>query len=459
MGGGPGGRGARVLIAILAAAALCLALAGGAAAQAPGAPQGPTAPVAPTAPASPTAPSVPGASPSGSAVAGPAGVNPSGGAAGSVSAGAAVGATVGLSPAVAGLVGEAMDHLPTARLNAVLDAVARESGGTAVPSLADTVKALASGRLPLSPTAFLQLVARAFAREVGSSAGLLGKLVVLAVGAALLDLLGRSLGRDEAARFGATVVHLALVALALGSFTVAFALARTIVGDLGDLMDAVLPLMVGLLAAMGAVTSAALFQPLVLAATAVVEHVVASVALPLLYLGGVLDVVGRVTPYRLGGVAGMVRSAGLWILGGVLTAFLGVIVVAGSLGPVSDGLTLKAGKFLANAFIPVVGKMFSDAAEMVMGTSLLLKNAVGAVGVIALLIVLVLPITKLLALSFSYRLAGAAVAPVGGGPVPDILGTMGTTLVFVTVAVAIMAMMCFIALAALLAAGSAGVLP
>jgi stage III sporulation protein AE len=133
--------------------------------------------------------------------------------------------------------------------------------------------------------------------------------------------------------------------------------------------------------------------------------------------------------------------------------------VAGSLGPVTDGLALKGAKFLANAFIPVVGKMFADATEMVMGTSLVLKNAVGAVGLIALLVMLVLPVTKLLAISFTYRLAGSAVAPVGGGPIPEVLGSMAQTLVFVAIAVGAMAMMCFIAMAALLSAGSAGVLP
>ncbi len=352
-----------------------------------------------------------------------------------------------------------MRTLPTGRLDSVLSAVSAQAGGVALPSLAATVDALARGRLPLSPRALLSIVLRDFGREVTVEAALLGRLIILAVGAALLELLGRSLGREEAARLGATVVNLALVALALASFSVGFALARTVVADLDGLMEAVLPLMIGLLAAMGAVTSAALFQPLVLGATELIGHAVANLALPLLYVGGVLEVVGRITPYRLSAVAGLVRAAGLWVLGGALTVFLGVIVVAGSLGPVSDGLTLKAGKFLANAFIPVVGKMFADAAEMVMGTSLLLKNAVGAVGLVALLVLLALPVTKLLAISFTYRLAGSAVAPVGAGAVPDVLGSMAQTLVFVAVAVGAMAMMCFIALAALMSAGSAGVLP
>jgi stage III sporulation protein AE len=313
--------------------------------------------------------------------------------------------------------------------------------------------------LPLTPTTVLALAERDLGRELTVQASLLGRLIVLAVGAGLLDLLGRALGRQEAARLGATVVHLALVAMALGSFTLAFALARTIVADLDSLMEAILPLMIGLLAAMGAVTSAALFQPLMFGAVELIGSAVASVALPLLYVAGVLDVVGRITPYRLEAVAGLLRTVGLWVLGAVLTAFLGVVVVAGSLGPVTDGLALKAGKFLANALIPVVGKMFADATEMVMGTSLVLKNAVGAAGLVALLLLLVLPVMKLLALSFTYRLAGSAVAPVGAGPVPDVLASMAGTLLFVAVAVGAMAMMCFIAMAALLSAGSAGVLP
>lgn len=464
LGNGRTGRGRRRATGALLAC-LVLAFVGSfwigttTAAASPQAPQTPQAPAAPTAPSSVggaatgvSGAAIPGALPAGAGIGAgtPAGpfTTPTGASASAV-----------LNPQISGLVTEAMQHLPTEHLDAVLQAVARESGGQAVPSLRATVAALAHGKLPLTPSGLLRLLVHDFAREVAASAGLLGKLVILAVGAALLDLLGRSIGRDDAARLASTVVHLALIALALGSFTLAFTLARNIVTDLNSLMEAVLPLMVTLLAAMGALTSAALFQPLVLGATEVVGHVVGNVALPLLYVGGVLDVVGRITPYRLGNVAGLLRTAGLWVLGGVLTAFLGAIVVAGSLGPVSDGLTLKAGKFLANAFIPVVGKMFADATEMVMGTSLLLKNAVGAVGLVALLVLLVLPVTKLLAMSFTYRLAGAAVSPVGAGPVPDVLGAMGQTLVFVAVAVGAMAMMCFFAVAAMMAAGSAGVLP
>ncbi|MCL6595211.1 MAG: stage III sporulation protein AE [Firmicutes bacterium] len=435
--------------AMAAAALACLLAAAPVEVGAAAAPRPPASPAAPAAPVAPTKPLPPLAPGSGASA-------PSPGAAAPTSAGGA-----GASPAgaVGALVQEALRHLPSAHLDAVLSVLAAQAGVDALPGPAAAVGELLHGRLPLAPRALLALAVRDFGREVVAAAGLLGRLVVLAVGASLLDLLGRSMGREEAARLGAVVVELALVALALASLTVAFALARTVVDDLEALMAAVLPLMIGLLAGMGAVTSAALFQPLVLGATELVGHLVASAVLPLLYAGGVLEVVGRLTPYRLGNVASLLRAAGLWALGAGLTAFLGVVVVAGSLGPVSDGLTLKAGKFLANAFIPVVGKMFADATEMVMGTSLLLKNAVGAVGLIALLVTLALPVAKLMALSFTYRLAGAAVAPASGGAVPDVLGSMGQTLVFVAVAVGAMALMCFITLAALMAAGSAGVLP
>lgn len=353
----------------------------------------------------------------------------------------------------------ALSHLPAGHLDAVLREVSTEAGLSTGLSLGQTVQDLLHGKLPLTPEAITQSVVHLLLREVWASAALMGKLILLAVGATALELVGRAIGHDDAARVASLVVSLAIVALALVSFTVAIRVASGAVTEMGTLMAAALPLMVTLLVAMGGITSAALLQPLVMGATEVIGHVIGTVAVPVLFTSGILDIVGHLTPYRLSQVAAFLRSIGIWILGGLLTVFLGVLVVAGSLGPVTDGLLLKVGKFAANAFIPVIGKMFADATEMVMGTSLLLKNVVGGLGLLAILIILIVPVVKLMAMIVVYRLAGTAVSPLGGGAVPAILGSMAQTLVFVTLAVGVMAIMCFLSLAALIVAGSAGVIP
>jgi len=46
------------------------------------------------------------------------------------------------------------------------------------------------------------------------------------------------------------------------------------------------------------------------------------------------------------------------------------------LGAVVDGVTSKTAKFAIGAFIPVAGKYLADAADAVIGCTLLIKNAV-----------------------------------------------------------------------------------
>ena len=68
------------------------------------------------------------------------------------------------------------------------------------------------------------------------------------------------------------------------------------------------------------------------------------------------------------------------LLGLFFTIFLGVISVQGASAAVTDGITLKTAKFITGNFIPVIGRMFSDATDTVISASVLLKNTVGIAG-------------------------------------------------------------------------------
>ena len=56
-------------------------------------------------------------------------------------------------------------------------------------------------------------------------------------------------------------------------------------------------------------------------------------------------------------------------MGGLLTIFLGIISIQGATAAVTDGVTIRTAKYLTGNFVPVVGRMFSDAADMVVGAS------------------------------------------------------------------------------------------
>ena len=76
-------------------------------------------------------------------------------------------------------------------------------------------------------------------------------------------------------------------------------------------------------------------------------------------------------------MANLLRNITIGILGGLLTIFLTVVSVQGASSAVVDGVTIKAAKFITGNFVPVVGKMFTDATDTVISASLLVKNTIG----------------------------------------------------------------------------------
>ena len=79
-----------------------------------------------------------------------------------------------------------------------------------------------------------------------------------------------------------------------------------------------------------------------------------------------------------------------------MTILLGVISVQGAATAVADGVAIKTAKFVTGNFIPVVGRMFTDAADTVITASLLLKNTVGIAGAAIVLFIAVFPAIKIL---------------------------------------------------------------
>lgn len=88
--------------------------------------------------------------------------------------------------------------------------------------------------------------------------------------------------------------------------------------------------------------------------------------------------------FQVSKMSGLMKQWSMALMGLFFTVFLGFLSVQGIAGSVADGVALRTAKFATGAFVPVLGKMFADALDAVVGTSLLLKNVVGLVGIIAI---------------------------------------------------------------------------
>lgn len=91
------------------------------------------------------------------------------------------------------------------------------------------------------------------------------------------------------------------------------------------------------------------------------------------------------------------------------------------------GVTAKTTKAAVSNFIPVVGKILGDAVDTVMGCSVILKNALGVVGVIIIIGICIVPIMKLVILMAMYYMASALCQPIADGKIIKLLSHMGDT--------------------------------
>ncbi len=346
-----------------------------------------------------------------------------------------VGMICGFSPAVHAqsidsLVNRQAQSVNTQSLDRQVSKLVSPYPQVRIPTVSQIATDLLHNKNPFPITQLLSAVTAAIAGDLETEGRTLGVIFLLSVLAAILSRLTDSLdSTGHVAEVSQMVVVSALILIALHSFGLALSMVSQLLTDVVHLMESLIPLLVVLMAGSGAVASAGIFHPIMMLTVNLVAMMTRSWVLPLVLLATIMDLVGHWMPnFSLKNLALLLRQTGLTLLGGLMTLFLGVMAVEGSAGSVADGVTLRTGKFLANTFVPVVGKAFSDAMEAVLGSSLLLKNAVSVAGALTIMVLVVFPLIKLFVMMLLYRLGAAATEPLGVSGVNKSLETMATAM-------------------------------
>ncbi|MBN2984449.1 stage III sporulation protein AE [Cohnella algarum] len=312
---------------------------------------------------------------------------------------------------------------------------------------------------PWSVSQALGGLARYFLHELLYSGKLVVTIVLLAVFAMILETMQNAFERNAVSRVAYSIAYIVLLIIAVNSFRSATAYAEEAISGMVQFMLAMVPLLLTLLAGSGGVTTVAVMHPLIVFMIHSIGTLIHLVVFPLLFFSAVLHLASAVSDrYKVTQLANLLRSVSVSMLGILLTLFLGVLSVQGATGAVADGIVLKTTKFVTGNFVPVVGRMFSDAADTVLSASLLVKNAVGLTGVIILLFLCAFPAIKILTLALIYNLSAAVLQPLGDSPIAGCLQTIGKTLIYVFAALASVGLMFFLAVTIILTAGNASVM-
>lgn len=334
--------------------------------------------------------------------------------------------------------------LETDKIGEFWNDIMTEYGGLLPESQKGSLMEFINGDKSFSPQEWLKALFSYLFHEVLANGKLLGTLILLTIFCVILQLLQNAFQQSTVSKVAYSIVYMVLIILALNSFHVAINYATEAIQTMTSFILALIPLLLALLASSGGAVSAAFFHPVILFLMNTSGLLIQNIVMPLIFLSAILSIVSTMTEqYKVTQLANLLRNIAIGALAVFLTIFLGVISVQGASAAVTDGITLRTAKFITGNFIPVLGRMFTDATDTVISASLLLKNTVGILGVAILICIAAFPAIKVLSLAFIYKLAAAILQPLGGGPVITCLDVISKSVIYIFAALAIVSLMFF----------------
>lgn len=224
------------------------------------------------------------------------------------------------------------------------------------------------------------------------------------------------------------VQYIMIVALIMTSFADVITMVRQSVQNLVSFINLLIPILITLMITTGCITSAGMLEPIILFMVTIIGNFIVNVVIPITLVSTALGIISQISSkVQIDKLAKFMKSSTVWVLGVILTLFVGVTSLEGNLSSSVDGVTAKTTKAAVSNFIPVVGKILGDAVDTVMGCSIILKNALGVVGVIVIIGICIVPILKLATLMTMYYLGSALCQPIADEKIIKLLSHMGDT--------------------------------
>ncbi|AIW83414.1 stage III sporulation protein AE [Bacillus mycoides] len=359
------------------------------------------------------------------------------------------------SPIETNVVDQQLDKLGIEDVKQFWDGLVTKYGGYLPESQKGSFMEFVKGEKEFSIKEWMIGLLKYLFHELVANGKLLGTLIMLTIFSALLQSLQSAFSKSSVSKIADAVVYMVLIIFALNSFYVVMTYARETIQTMVDFILALLPILLALIATGGGVVSVSFFHPIIIFLMNTSGLLMNYIVLPLLLLATILSIVSTMSDqYKVTKLSKLLQNVSVGIIGIFLTVFLGVLSVQGTASAVADGIAVKTAKFVTGNFIPVVGRMFTEAADTVISASGLLKNTVGIIGLVILCLIVAFPAIQIFCIAFIYKFAAAVLQPVGGGAIIQCLDIIGRSIIYVFACLAIVSFMFFLSITIIIAAGN-----
>ncbi len=237
---------------------------------------------------------------------------------------------------------------------------------------------------------------------------------------------------------------LAVAAISAGDISACVGLGRSMIGELSDFSKVLLPSLTATAAVSGAVTSAAAKYAAAALFMDILITCVENLLIPIIY-AYIAAVIAEsaIGGEGLAGAASMLKWIATSLLTLIVLAFVVYLSLSGLVSGSTDAATVRVAKTAISTTLPVVGGIISDAASTVLIGASVIKNSVGAFGVLTVAAVCITPVLRLASHYLLYKASSKLSAAISNGAPAKATGGISAAFGMVMGAMGACAMMIF----------------
>lgn len=153
------------------------------------------------------------------------------------------------------------------------------------------------------------------------------------------------------------VQYILIVTIIMTNFTDILKSVNETIENLIGFSETLIPLLITLMAYTGSITTTSVIEPILLFMVEFISNMIKTFIIPLISIITVLIIISKITErIQISKLGDFFKSSIIWVLGIILTVFVGVVSLEGNLTSSVDGLTAKTTKAAVSSLIPIVRK-------------------------------------------------------------------------------------------------------
>ena len=309
-------------------------------------------------------------------------------------------------------------------------------------SFFDKLLSIINGDFAEDSTSFWQALINLLFDNLLSFLPIIATVVAVAILGGMIQNLKPNLNSKSIGSVIHFVTYGVVVILIFTIITKMISITSATIGSIKSQMDAIFPILLTMLTAVGGSVSVSVYQPAMALLASVIINVFTMFLMPVFLISTVLSLVSNLSNnVKLDKFIGFLNSLFKWVTGLIFTIFIGFASIQGITAGSIDGLSIKTAKFAIKSYIPIVGSYISDGFYIVLASSSLIKNAVGACGLLLLAGTILSPIIQLVVFMLALKLMAGIIEPMGDGKIAGFVNTLAknmTMLISMIVAVSFM---------------------